>query len=71
MLHTVTTTAPLCEFYPVAGCTCLRPWHSVTPPPPCPVHGPFHSPLFPYQPVTWSPDLTPTPMRRTRLDGAE
>lgn len=28
----------------VAGCTCGRPWNSIMPPPPCPVHGQGWSP---------------------------
>lgn len=27
---------------PFDGCTCLRPWMSILPPPPCPVHPPWH-----------------------------
>jgi hypothetical protein len=26
------------QLYPSLGCTC-GPWHSIMPPPPCPVHG--------------------------------
>ena len=29
---------PTYPTYPNNGCTCMRPWMSVLPPPPCPVH---------------------------------
>lgn len=27
---------------PYGGCTCMQPWMSILPPPPCPVHAPVH-----------------------------